>query len=106
MTDSFKIKEKITGKTDDNGTKDVEVMPPLKYLSNFWRTLEMSLIICQINFDLNWSKNQVTTFSITDKKLSVPVVTLSIQDNAKLLEQLNLVLKEQLTGININQKNQ
>ena len=81
-------------------------MPPLKYLSSFWRTLEMSSIICQIKFDLNWSKNQATTFSITDTKLYVPVVTLSTKDNAKVLEQLNLVLKEQLTGININQKNQ
>ena len=81
-------------------------MPPLKYLSSFWRTLEMSSIICQIKFDLNWSKNQATTFSITDTKLYVPVVTLSTQDNAKVLEQLNLVLKEQLTGININHKNQ
>ena len=81
-------------------------MPPLKYLSSFWRTLEMSSIICQIKFDLNWSKNQATTFSITDTKLYVPVVTLSTKDNAKVLEQLNLVLKEQLTGININHKNQ
>ena len=81
-------------------------MPPLKYLSSFWRTLEMSSVICQIKFDLNWSKNQATTFSITDTKLYVPVVTLSTQDNAKVLEQLNLVLKEQLTGININHKNQ
>ena len=81
-------------------------MPPLKYLSSFWRTLDMSLIICQVKFDLNWSKNQATTFSITDTNLYVPVVTLSTQDNAKVLEQLNLVLKEQLTGINMNQKNQ
>ena len=66
----------------------------------------MSLIICQVKFDLNWSKNQATTFSITDTNLYVPVVTLSTQDNAKVLEQLNLVLKEQLTGINMNQKNQ
>ena len=81
-------------------------MPPLKYISSFWRTLDMSLIICQVKFDLNWSKNQATTFSITDTKLYVPVLTLSTQDNAKVLEQLNLVLKEQLTEININHKNQ
>ena len=70
-------------------------MLPLKCLSNFWRTLEMSLINCEITFDLNWSENcvivatnaatQATTFSITDTKLYVPVVTLSTQDNAKLL---------------------
>ena len=40
-TDSFNLKAKITGKTEDGGTKDVEIMVPLKYLSNFWRTLEM-----------------------------------------------------------------
>ena len=35
-------------------------MVPLKYLSNFWRTLEMSLINCEITLDLNWSENFVT----------------------------------------------
>ena len=43
-----------------------------------------------------------TKFKITDTKLDVPVVTLSTQDNTKLLQQLNLVLEEQLTGKNIN----
>ena len=55
----LKIKEKITGQTGGNGTKNVEIMVPLKYLSNFWRTLEMALIYCEINIDLNWSKNCV-----------------------------------------------
>ena len=45
ITDSFKIKEKITGKAGDNGTKNVEIMVPLKYLSNFWRTLKIPLIL-------------------------------------------------------------
>ena len=73
-------------------------MVPLKYLSNFWRTLEISLTNCEINIDLNWSKmhvivaidvaDQVTTFSITDTKLYGIVVTLSTQDNINLLEQL------------------
>ena len=40
VTDSFNFKVKITGRTGNNGTKDVEIMVPLKYLSNFWRTLE------------------------------------------------------------------
>ena len=44
-SESFKSKVKITGKTPNNGnTKDVEIIVPLKYLSNFWRTLEMPLI--------------------------------------------------------------
>ena len=40
-TDSFNFKAKITGQTGDDGTKDVEIMVPLKYLSNFKKTLEM-----------------------------------------------------------------
>ena len=51
-TDSFKFKAKITGKTGNNGTKDVEIMVPLKYLSNFLRTLEMRLINCEVNLIL------------------------------------------------------
>ena len=53
-TNSFKFKVKITGKTGNNGTKDVEIMVPLKYLSNFWRTLEMPLINCEVNLILTW----------------------------------------------------
>ena len=49
-SESFKSKIKITGKTpDDDNEKDVERMVPLKYLSNFWRTLEMPLINCEVN---------------------------------------------------------
>ena len=54
-TDSFNFKAKVTGQTEDNGTKDVEIMVPLKYLSNFWRTLEMPLINCEVNLILTWS---------------------------------------------------
>ena len=73
-------------------------MVPLKYLSNFWRTLEIAPINCEIKVILTWSENfcivsgtaenQVSTFAITDTKINVPVVTLLIQDNAKLLQQL------------------
>ena len=55
----FKIKQNITGQAGDNGTKNVKIMVPLKYLSNFWGTLEMCLINWEINLDLNWSKNCV-----------------------------------------------
>ena len=49
---SFKSKMKITGKTPNNGNeKDVEIMVPLKYLSNFWRTLEMLLINCEVSLN-------------------------------------------------------
>ena len=52
LTVSFNFKRKITGQTKDDGTKNVEIVVPLKYLSNFWRTLEMPLINCEINLIL------------------------------------------------------
>ena len=58
-TDSFNFKAKITSQTGNNGTKDVEIIVPLKYLSNFWRTLEMSLINCEVNLILAWSSTCV-----------------------------------------------
>ena len=79
-------------------------MVPLKYLSSFWRTLDMSLINCEITLQLACSKksilaagtvaNQVPKFTITDTKLYVPVVTLSTQDNIKLLKQLESGFKK------------
>ena len=70
----------------------------LNYLSNFWRTLEMPLINCEIELILDWPANyviiytnlanQVPTFTITETNIYVPVVTSSTQDNAKLLTQL------------------
>ena len=64
-------------------------MVPLKYVSNFWRTLEMPLINCEINLILISSDKCVlsndtkaTKFAITDTKLDVPVVTLLTQVNA------------------------
>ena len=55
-SNSFKLNQ-ITWQTRNDGTKDVEIMVPLKYLSNFWRTLKMSLIKCGISLILTWSKN-------------------------------------------------
>ena len=49
---NFKFKPKITGQTGDNGRKDVQIMVLLKYLSNFWRTLEMPLINGQVTLQL------------------------------------------------------
>ena len=70
----------MTSKTADDGTKDVAVMVPLKYLSNIWGTLKMSLINCEINLILTWSNKCVlpndkkaTIFAITDTKLYVPL---------------------------------
>ena len=94
-SESFKSKIKITGKTFNNDNeKDVEIMVPLKFLSDFWRTLEMPLINCEVNLILTWSSTCVITnstgtgtFEITDTKFYVPVVTLSTQENTKLLQQ-------------------
>ena len=92
-TDSFKFKAKFTGQAGNNGRKDVEKMVPLKYLSNFWRTLEKPLINCEVNLILTWSStcvlaatrdaNQAATFAITNTKPYVPVVTLSTQESTK-----------------------
>ena len=70
-------------------------MVSLKYISTIWRALEMLLINWEIDLILTWSadcviiyandSNQNPTFPINETKLYVPVVTLSIQDNAKLL---------------------
>ena len=102
-TDSFKFKAKVTGQTGNNGTKDVEIIIPLKYLSNFWRTLEMPLINCKVNLILTWSsscvlmatdtQNQNATFAISDAKLYVSVVTLSTQEHTKFLQQLKAGFK-------------
>ena len=95
----FNFKQKETGQTGDDGTKDLEIMVLLVYLRTLkcW-TLEMLLINCEINPILTWSANcaissttaanQTATFTINDTKLYVPVVTLSNADNSKLLQQL------------------
>ena len=82
-------------------------MIPLKYLSNFWRTHEMPLINCEVELVLTYSENcaiistnvanQNSTFTITETTLHVPVVTLSTQDNAKLLPQLKSGFKRTIS---------
>ena len=83
--------------------KNVKIISPLKYLSNFWRTLETPLVNCRISLILTWAKNciisncaanQEAKYAITDIKLYVPVVTLSNQDNVKLLQQLKSGFKK------------
>ena len=111
---SFKYKARLIGSTpNDNNTLDAEVVVPLKYLCNFWRSLDFPLINCEIEIDFSWSKEfiiseistipavpgnpdantfvldvaaiQMTTetFQINNAKLYVPVVTLSINYNIK-----------------------
>ena len=107
------------GITQNNLTKnDVKIVVPLKYLSNFWRSLNIPLINCEVELILTWFKNCVlidkstreanyavdpnvyeidnpenAIFEITDTKLYVPVVTLSKENDIKLLEQLKLGFK-------------
>ena len=113
-------KTSITGKLEGNNVKkknDVKIVVRLKYVSNFWRTLDMPLINCEVSLTLTWSKNSVlskatrddapdadpaldeinnlrnATFKITDCKLYVPVVTVSAENDNKLLEQLKTGFK-------------
>ena len=94
---SFKCKSKLLGDAVNN----VKIVVPLKYLSNFFRSLEMPLINCKIHLELNWTKDCVlsstdsdnnanlTSFKITETKFYIPIVTLSTKDNANLTKQLN-----------------
>ena len=82
----------------------VKIIVPLKYLSNFWRSLEMSLINCRVEISLRWIKNCVLSggekindsntrtaaaFKITDVSIYIPIVTLSAEDNVKLSKLLS-----------------
>ena len=117
---SFNYKTSITGKLEGNNVEkdDVEIVVPLKYLSKFWRTLKIPLINCEVSLTLTWSENCVlrskatgaadpdadpavaginnptnVTFKIKDTKLYVPVVSLSAENDNKLLEQLKTGFK-------------
>ena len=96
---SFKYKVSLLGNPvlDGNITKrSVKVVVPLKYLSNFFRLLEMLLINCKIKLNLTWKRECVLSnqhgaavFIINDTKMYVPVVTLSKEDNKDFIEQQN-----------------
>ena len=80
--------------------KYLEIMVPLKYLSHFWRALQMPFIDCEISLQLKWSRNciivagtannQNPTFQINDIKLYVIVVTLATQENIKILKAIRI----------------
>ena len=94
---SFKYKDELLGNpdVDDGITKtSVKVVVPLKYLSNFFKSLEMSLINCKIK--LNMEKKCVLSTDagdavliINDTKIYIPVVTLSKEDDKDFIEQQN-----------------
>ena len=90
-SNTFKYKNKIIGNANNQGTKDIELAIPLKYLGNFWRALNIPLISCEVSLELKWDKNCVITSlerrqvdAVTDCKLYIPVVTLSKDDEIKL----------------------
>ena len=106
---SFKYKISIVGKTPEGNDSltNAKAVIPLKHLSNFWRSLNIPLINCELELILTWPKNCVladmtvdadadpaivapsgATFKLKETKLYVPVVTLSKQNDTKLLEQL------------------
>ena len=97
---SFKYKANLIGNTVVDGAnrkkEKVKIAVPLKYLTDFWRSLEMPLINFKDEFSLGWYEECVlsnagsaATFTITDAKLYVPIATLRIEDNTKLSKLLN-----------------
>ena len=108
---SFKYKTSLLGKADDvdgndRSLKNTKIVVPLKYLSSFFRSLEMPLINCKIHLELNWNNdcvkygadtfaggdnanNREITLQIINTKLYVPIATLSTKDNVNLKKQLN-----------------
>ena len=127
-SETFKYKNKITRNTynvdaaaqvydvNKNGTQEIELAIPLKYLGNFWKALNIPLISCEVSLELKWDKNCIinsleqrdigggnkdnapmgATLSITDCKLYIPVVTLSKDDEIKLLTNLKSGFKREI----------
>ena len=130
-SDTFKYKNKITGNTynvdaaaqgydvNKNGTQEIELAIPLKYLGNFWRALNIPSISCEVFVELKWNKNCVitsleqrqvdagppvvrdnaptgATLSITNCKLYVPAVTLFKDGDIKLLTNLKSGFKREI----------
>ena len=104
---SCKCKQKKTGQTGNGGANDVEIMVSLKYLGNFWGTVLIPLINCEISLQFKWTREciivagtaniQNLTFQINDTKLYVPVVNLSTQESIKLLKELDSCFKEAIS---------
>ena len=97
---AFKYKASLIGNTGNDGTKNgVKIVAPLKYLSNFSRSLEMPLINCKTELSLKWYEKclltvtNTATFKITDANLYVPIVIFSAEGNAKLSKLLGKGLK-------------
>ena len=95
------FKYKTEHATDWNSfVENTKIVVPWKYLSNFWRSLEMTLINCKIHLEWNWIEDCILSsavnsakFKIMDDKLHVPMVTLSTKDNVNLKKQVSDVFK-------------
>ena len=96
-TSSLVYKSKLISGTDDKNVNNVKLVVPLKYVSSFFRSLEMPLVNCKIDLELTWHKDciissmdaaggQVVSFLITNTKLYVPIVTLSTNLTKQLSE--------------------
>ena len=108
---TYKVGAAVAGyDANKEGTQKIELAIPLKYLGNFWRALNMPLISCEVSLELKWDKNCVitslqkrlikpplvakddpptgATLNMSDCKLYVPIVTLSKDDEIKLLTNL------------------
>ena len=113
-SNSFKYKVSLLGNpvvADNIAKRSVKVVVPLKYLSNFFRSLEMPLINCKIKLNLTWKKECVLStdvgnavFIFNDTKMYVPVVTLSKEDNKEFIEQQNKGFQRSIIEMNIKQK--
>ena len=97
-TTSLVYKSKFIKGTDNNNVNNVKLVVSLKYVSNFFRSLELPLVNCKIDLELTWHKDciissadaaagQVVSFMITDTKLYILIVTLSTKDNTNLTKQ-------------------
>ena len=104
---SVKYKANLIGNTETDGTKKgVKIAVPLKYLSNFWRSIEMPLINCKVELSWGWIENCVLTTAAVDvdvnttgsdhTKLYAPIVTLSAEDNVNLSQLLGKGFKRSI----------
>ena len=127
---SFEYKTKLIGSIPSNNILDAEIAVPLKYLDNFWRSLDFPFINCEIKLYLSWSKECIiseisitsgiagnpranplvstvitiqttrATFQIDNVKLYVPVVNLAMNDNIKFLENIKQEIKKTISWNN------
>ena len=99
---SFKYKAALVGKSTNavggtnSSVKNVRIVVPLTYLSNFWKSLEMPLINCKFFLELNWNEDCILAsagnsakFEIKGAKLHALIVTLSTKDSANFTKQLS-----------------